>query len=82
MAQLRSDGLTVAKTTLRGAFHFGDHKENSARFFKFLDSNPDFQFPETSALACKALDANGKESVDSKSLHISVAEAVLFDQAD
>ncbi|KAF2686224.1 putative polyketide synthase [Lentithecium fluviatile CBS 122367] len=82
VAQLRAAGLTVAETTLRGAFHFENRLERTAYLIKFLDSNMKFHFPSTSFLPCKALDAKGIEYVDGKRLHSSVTQAVLFEQAD
>jgi acyl transferase domain-containing protein/acyl carrier protein/nucleoside-diphosphate-sugar epimerase/SAM-dependent methyltransferase len=72
----------VAETTLRGAFHLEGRLERTEALTTFFDSHSDFQFPSNSFLPCKALDAKGKEHADGKSLHSSVARAVLFEQAD
>uniref|UniRef100_A0AAU8H3X2 SpoA n=1 Tax=Sporormiella sp. TaxID=2012087 RepID=A0AAU8H3X2_9PLEO len=82
VSQLRATGITVAETTLRGAFHFEHRLEKTASLIDFLDSNSKFHFPSTSFLPCKALDAKGGEHVDGKSLHSTVTRAVLLEQAD
>jgi hypothetical protein len=82
VAQLRAAGITVAETTLRGAFHLEGRLERTESLTKFFDSHTEFQFPSNAVLPCKALDAKGREYVDGKSLHSSVSRAVLFEQAD
>ncbi|TVY85269.1 Citrinin polyketide synthase [Lachnellula suecica] len=80
--KLREAGLIFAETALRGAFHCGNRSGDIKSLLHFFDSDPAFQFPNSSLLHFPTRSANGEEYSSEDKLHHTATHAMLTDQAN
>ena len=81
LQQLKQAGVTASEVGLRGRFHCQCHHDDLDSIIEFCDSDPAFQFPDTSKLALPIhLSPTGKVVEEAK-LHHTVLRMILEEQS-
>ncbi|KYK53981.1 polyketide synthase [Drechmeria coniospora] len=77
--RLRAAGVTSSEIGLRGRFHADSHRLLMPSLLRFCDDNPEFQFPDASAVPLPTRSNNQGDLLAHGALHRHALESILTD---